>query len=93
MTGFYRINARLSADNGAKNSLTTMVNLAKILDTKVLWGSHYGDDFIRCPAEEENCQLVEDLMASERLVFEVVERIPGYHPYSYENSETSTPAD
>jgi hypothetical protein len=93
MTGFYRINARLSADNGAKNSLTTMVNLARIMDTKVLWGNHYGDDFIRRPAQDENCRLIEDLMASEGLVYEIVDRIPGFHPFSYENAETSTPAD
>jgi hypothetical protein len=37
--------------------------------------------------------LVEDLMASEGLVYEIVDRIPGFHPFSYENAETSTPAN
>lgn len=92
MNRFYRINARLSADNGAKGPLTQMFQLAVIMDTKVLSGQSYAEDFIRCPATEEECRIIEELMDDAKLVYEIVDRIPYHHPYSYENNETSTPA-
>ncbi|MBU9200311.1 hypothetical protein KTD31_02955 [Burkholderia multivorans] len=91
MSRFYRINARLSADNGAYAPLKVMIDLADLLDTKVLWGAHYGQDYIRRPASEEERQLAESLMAEAKLVYTIEENIQSFHPYSYENSLDDTP--
>jgi hypothetical protein len=91
MTGFYRINAYLSAQNGAKGSMNIMTDLAHILDTRVLWGGNYNDDFIRCPSTDEGRAMAETLMDEAKLVYEKVERLPYHHPNSYENSTTETP--
>ncbi|KVP96475.1 hypothetical protein WJ97_11335 [Burkholderia ubonensis] len=91
MSRFYRINASLSADNGAKAPLNIMVQLAELLDTRVLWGESYNDDYIRRPATEELRGIAEELMGDARLVYSIEENIQGFHPYSYENSLDDTP--
>ncbi|HDR9103690.1 hypothetical protein [Paraburkholderia sp. A3RO-2L] len=91
MSRFYRINARLSADQGALAPLNVMITLAELLDTRVLWGGSYNEDYIRRPADEEARQVAEALMDEAKLVYAIEENIQCPHPYSYENSLDDTP--
>jgi hypothetical protein len=91
MSRFYRINARLSVERGAKAPLRIMIDLAELLDTRVLWGDSYNDDYVRRPTTEEQRMIAESLMNDANLVYTIEQNIQGHHPYSYENALDDTP--
>lgn len=74
---FYRINAGpMAVHHGAVSPLKTMFDLAKLLDTNVIAGEHYGQDFIKAPLNEEEQQVVEQLLTEAKLPFEKVQKLP-----------------
>jgi hypothetical protein len=78
MKTFYRINARLSADAGAKGPLRLMTDLASAANSEILWGEHYGQDYLPCPEDPAERTIVEELMREGKLVYEVVDKLPYY---------------
>lgn len=74
---FYQINAGpIAVQNRAVSPLKTMFDLAKLLDTNVIAGEHYGQDFIKAPRSEEEQQVVEQLLIEAKLPFEKVQKLP-----------------
>lgn len=78
---YYRINAgHLAVDNGAVAPLSKLTRIAELLGQKVGWGEYYGQDYLLVPENPSDKQVVEEILTEEKLVWEVVDRLPPTQP-------------
>lgn len=76
---FYKINAGTRAlDQGCKAPLSTLFSLAEVLNTGVLSGVTYGDDYIAVPESPEDKAIAEELLNEPKLIWEIVPTLPYY---------------
>lgn len=59
----------LSLDNGAHAPLSFLAELARLLNTSVNWGIHYGFDSIEVPATE--WPIVKELLTENKMLYKV----------------------
>lgn len=76
---YYKIDAGTrSLNNGAVAPLSKLFQIASAAGTKVLTGNRYGDDYIAVPSNQDDKQAIEALLKEEKLLYEVVDRLPHY---------------
>lgn len=72
---YYRVNPLL--DEHSKRPVgADMFRLAEVADTRVVNGSHWGQDFIIAPKKESEKEAFESLMSELGIFFEKVEELP-----------------
>lgn len=59
----------LSLDNGAQAPLSFLAGLARLLNTSVNWGIHYGFDSIEVPVNE--WPVVKELLTENKMLYKV----------------------
>jgi hypothetical protein len=75
MQTFYRLNPHLNA----RPKASSMFDLAKAVDGRILQGQHWGDDYLALPQDSCSLETVECLMREEGIFFERVASLPGHH--------------
>lgn len=86
---WYRFNHFKSLDQGAKNPLGKVRQVAVIADTRAVFGSSHANDYVLAPVDPEMQALVEGLMAEDHLWFEKVEKLPEYLSHLEEPQESA----
>lgn len=74
---FYRLNPHLNTRARA----SSMFDLAKATDSKLIQGERWGDDYLVVELADGKAELVESMMREEGLFFERLDRLPGQHEW------------
>lgn len=68
---------RLNPHSNARPRASSMFDLAKAVDGRLIQGERWGDDYLLLP-DGGNMELVECLMGEEGIFFERVDSLPGH---------------
>jgi hypothetical protein len=77
MYALYRLNPHLNARPRA----SSMFDVAKAVDGKLIKGERWGDDYLVLPEDQDVVDLVESLLREEGVFFERVDSLPSHHQW------------